>query len=375
MSNHLPRKPGSLLAGDEVRLLLVGPLPPPINGQSVVMEHLISRLAPIFPRMHVSDAAAGYSHKWLRPVVKVVRSAGALRSVTRADVVYIAVKAGKGMWLTTAAAGLARRRGARVFLHHHSYAYVRERKPRMAALVRAAGIDAHHIVLSRSMSTQLLSVMPELPRPLVVGNAGLIDHRLLNLPLKSDGGHLVLGHLSDLTLAKGVGEVVDLAVALNRRDPGVRLIVGGPEVEGLPREHLDRAARELGSRFEYRGLLAGDSKLSFFRDISHFIFPSRYIHEAVPLVLYEAMASGAVCVATRQGSIPEQLEGSPCLLAESADSFVEEIEAEIAVATVSRAVSAECRESYLSALAESEDQLSALVDLLAGRRESDLGAN
>jgi glycosyltransferase involved in cell wall biosynthesis len=121
--------------------------------------------------------------------------------------------------------------------------------------------------------------------------------------------------------------------------------------------------------------LAGDSKLSFFRDISHFIFPSRYIHEAVPLVLYEAMASGAVCVATRQGSIPEQLEGSPCLLAESADSFVEEIEAEIAVATVSRAVSAECRESYLSALAESEDQLSALVDLLAGRRESDLGAN
>jgi len=311
-------------AHSPVRLLLIGPMPPPINGQSVVMEDLISKLTPEFPGMKVSDVAAGNSKKWLRPAAKVRRSAIALRAVVGADVVYIAVKAGKGMWLTTAAAGFARLRGARIFLHHHSYAYVRERKLRMSALVRTAGPDAHHIVLSRSMSAQLSSVMPEIQGLLVVGNAGLIDRKLLDLPLKADADELVLGHLSDLTVAKGIGEVVELAVALNRRGVRARLIVGGPDVKGVPRQHLDRAASELGDMFEYRGLLTGEAKLRFFRDISHFIFPSRYVNEAVPLVLYEAMAAGAVCLATRQGSIPEQLDGSPCVLAENADSFVVE---------------------------------------------------
>ncbi len=315
--------------------------------------------------MQVADAGAGNTKKWLGSAAKVGKFAKAPRRVT--DAVYVAVKAGKGMWLTTATAGLARRRGARVFLHHHSYAYVRERKRRMVALVRAAGADARHIVLSQSMSAQLRSVMPEMPVPLVVGNAGLIDRNLLALPLKADAPGLVLGHLSDLTVEKGIGEVADLAVALNRRGVRARLIVGGPDVNGASARHLDRAARELGDLFEFRGLLTGESKLLFFQDISHFIFPSRYVHEAVPLVLYEALAAGAVCVATRQGSIPEQLKGSPSLLADNADSFVEQVLPALSSAVVSHAVSDECRRAYLAALSDSESQLTALVDLLAGR--------
>ncbi len=52
---------------------------------------------------------------------------------------YLAVKADHGMWLTTITAGLARLARAQVFLHHHSYTYIRERKSRMVALVRVAG--------------------------------------------------------------------------------------------------------------------------------------------------------------------------------------------------------------------------------------------
>ena len=150
--------------GSDVRLTLIGPLPPPIHGQSVVMGRMVSELAPHFPRMRIADIGEGDAVGWLRPVIKLRRSVSALWSIPGSDAVYIAVKAGHGMWLTTAAAGLARLAGARVFVHHHSYAYVRERKPRMVALTRAAGPHAHHIVLSHSMASELRDVMPEIHR-------------------------------------------------------------------------------------------------------------------------------------------------------------------------------------------------------------------
>ena len=203
---------------------------------------------------------------------------------------------------------------------------------------------------------------------MVVGNAGLVDRALLELPLKADGGDLVLGHLSNLSLEKGIAEVVDLASALHRAGVRVRLVIGGPTVDGESRLHLDRAARELGDLFEYRGPVTGEAKLAFFEKITHFVFPSRYVHEAAPLVLYEAMAAGTVCVATRRGSISEQLEASPGMLATSADSFVEETLPVLVGTSVSTAASQESRQAYVRALSESETQLAGLVALFAGRQ-------
>jgi glycosyltransferase involved in cell wall biosynthesis len=316
--------------------------------------------------MRIADTGGGDGVDRLQRFKALCRSAGAWWKIPGSDAVYIAVKAGDGMWLTAATAGLARLAGARVFLHHHSYLYIRERKPRMVALTRAAGPHAHHIVLSRSMASDLSHVMPEIPRPLIiVGNAGFIDRTLLELPLKADSGDLVLGHLSLLSQAKGIGEVVDLASALHQAGIQARLIIGGPTGDDESRRHLDRAALELGELFDYRGPLIGDAKRAFFQEITHLVFPSR--DDAVPLVLYEAMAAGVVCVATRQGSIPEQLEGSAGILVQSADSFVEEALPELLGASASTAASQQSRQAYLRALCESERQLAGFVTLLARR--------
>ena len=353
----------------DARIALIGPIPPPVNGQSIVMSHLISKLALHFPRMLVLDTAEGQgSIKLLRPLASLRRSISAWWSIRDSDTVYIAVKAGKGMWLSSATAGLARLLGASVFLHHHSYAYARTRMPRMVALTCAAGPKARHIVLSRGMAMDLVRVMPEIHDPLIIGNACLIDRDLLDLPLKSDGSDIVLGHLSNLTIDKGIAEVIDLASALSKTNPQLKLIVGGPATDTESRLQLDRAVCALGDQFEYRGPLTGSAKLTFFNDVTHFIFPTRYAHEAMPLVLYEAMAAGAVCVATRQGSISEQLESSPSLLADTAVSFVEENLPMLIDATMPPGASLASRQAFLKALSESEEQLSGFVLLLAGRR-------
>lgn len=353
----------------DAALTLIGPMPPPIHGQSVAMSHMVSELEPHFTRMRITDIGERRADSRFGHVIRLGRSVSALRSIPGSDAVYIAVKAGHGMWLTTAAAGLARMTGARLVLHHHSYAYVRKRTARMAALARAAGPRAHHIVLTTSMANDLRIVMPTIGRLMVMNNAGLVEKGLLELPLKADGAEMVLGHLSNLSLDKGIAEVVDLAVALHRAGARTRLVVAGPTADGESRTHLDRARRELGPLFEYRGPVAGKSKLGFFEEITHFVFPSRYVHEAAPLVVYEALAAGTVCVATRRGSIPDQLEGSRGILARTADSFVEETLPVLAEAAVSTAVSQESRQVYLRALAQSQAQLTCLIKLLAGDGE------
>ena len=348
----------------DLRLTLIGPLPPPVNGQSVVMSHMVSILAPHFANMRVADTAEGAGPDWLHTFATLRRSVSSWRSIPGSDVVYVAVKAGKGMWLTSATVSLARLFGARVFLHHHSYAYVRTRMPRMVALSRAAGTRARHILLSQSMANDLVDVMPEIKEPLILGNACLVDRELLELPEKGDRCELVLGHLSNLTADKGIAEVVSLASALREARVQVRLIVGGPTADDEARLQLIRATQELGDLFEYRGSLTGDAKLKFFNEITHFVFPTRYVHEAVPLVLYEAMAAGAVCVATTQGSIFEQLKGSPAVLASCAKSFVEETVPMLRDQPISAAASRASRQAFLAALSKAEWQLADLVTLL-----------
>lgn len=238
----------------------------------------------------------------------------------------------------------------------------------MVALTRAAGPTACHIALSRSMEIDLRRVMPEIRHTRVLSNAGLIDEQLAALPLKAAGDPIVLGHLSNLGFDKGLDIVVDLAVALRAEGMPTKVLVAGPLVDKGSPDVIRRASRELGDLFLYRGPLFGSAKREFFGEITHFVFPTRLEHEGMPLVLYEALAAGVVCIAPRYGAIAELLENTPSVLTRNASSFVEEaLEALRDRPSASLSDSATCRNAYLRALTESRDQFTDLRCLLSGR--------
>ncbi|MGK2868607.1 MAG: glycosyltransferase family 4 protein [Mycobacterium sp.] len=327
---------------------------------------MVAQLQAVLPQLTVCDTAEPAAGKRMPTLIKLCRAVRACRSVPGSDAVYIAVKADHGMWLNVAAALIARLCRARILLHHHSYTYIHERTPRMVALTRVAGPKARHIVLAESMACSMRAVMPEIHNALVINNAGLVDRSLLGIPLREDGADIVLGHLSNLFLDKGIAEVVDLALALHQGGTRVRLVVGGPTAQAASRIHLERAVRGLGAMFDYRGPLTGAAKHAFFEEITHFVFPSRYVHESAPLVLYEAMAAGAVCLSTRQGSIPEQLAGGPAVIADSIDTFLADALAVLGGAVASHSDSARSRDVYLRALHEFDGQFCTFVGLATG---------
>jgi glycosyltransferase involved in cell wall biosynthesis len=141
-------------------------------------------------------------------------------------------------------------------------------------------------------------------KALVFGNAFLFfeDAALEPLPRRP-----TLGHLSVLTIEKGIDYVFDMFDVIRQTRQDVRLVVAGPTRQKVVADLLEEAARKYGDDFEYRGAVHGQDKDRFFSDMNLFVFPSRLIDEADPLVILESLSRGRDVMATNRGCIGENL--------------------------------------------------------------------
>lgn len=344
--------------------LVVGPFPPPVHGQSLATAGLVGALRKRGIEIETLDTSEGTNAGAIAKIARKLgtTSAALRRTHSTRGAVYLSANSGVGMWLTTALAAAAASRGRPLLLHHHSYDHVRNRRLRMVALTRMAGPSAVHIVLGGAMDSELRTSTPEVRETFVLNNAGLIDQSLLELPLRV-GNDLVLGHLSNLTADKGVNEVVALAIAARRAGMPVRLTIAGPTGDRSSAEALALAGQALGQDFKYRGSVTGIEKKRFYGEISHFVFPTRYRNEASPLVLMEAMAAGATCIATARGCIADDLGEDGGITVGEDEDFAARALAHLRTSDV-MAASAAARRRYRQLLGEHEDQLDALAAML-----------
>ena len=104
---------------------------------------------------------------------------------------------------------------------------------------------------------------------------------------------------------------------------GLRWMLWSPERRRLPDDA--RSFAEMIAAAPYRvhvlGPVHGAAKARFFAMIDVFVFPTRYAHEADPLVVWEALAAGRPVIAYARGCIREQV-GDAGLLIEVHQSFV-----------------------------------------------------
>lgn len=198
---------------------------------------------------------------------------------------YAAVLAGRGTWAVTALALAARMRGVPVTLHHHSFAYLDRRWTRMAALIRAGGPSARHVTLCPGMAHRLrdrygareVSVVP---------NAAFVEP---GHPGPTSAARRCLGFVGAVSRAKGAVAFSELARRLRATHTAV---AAGPLV--------DPAA--LSEAVAHRPPSADPGTL--FAGMDVVCLPSRYAHEAQPLVVLEALARGIPVIALGRGCLP-----------------------------------------------------------------------
>jgi glycosyltransferase involved in cell wall biosynthesis len=351
--------------------VIAGQMPPPIQGFSYVNQQMAALLSAQFdtvvidlsPRRTKRDPGYHLLRLWL-----AVKGTWVVLSGRRGGerCFYIGCEGGLGIAYTVLLAGVARLCGYRVFIHHHSYAYIDAWRPLMALLLATTGGRGTHIFLCATMEAAFRRRYRGAYRSLVLSNSAFVAP--VDSPATNARRPLTIGLLSNLDDTKGLGDFLALVAEIPRRGLDIDAILAGPPQSAAARAAIDRALAASGARLDYRGAVYGAAKDAFFEDIDVFVFPTRYANEAQPLVIFEAQARGIPVIAYDRGCIRAQIGADGAVVAPDhafvpfALSWLEQYSADPAAAARGRLTA---RDAYAEQSRQAREQAGRIFDLLA----------
>lgn len=314
------------------RVYMVGAFPPPMHGMSVVNGAVYGQLERMgIPLVAINIAAPSLDRSLSTRLARLPNAfRGMLRFGIRArrgETLYMSVSGGFGQLYEVLFLLLARLHGMRIFLHHHSYAYLDQRKALSGVLVSVAGSDATHITQSDGLTAKLRHTY-QAKRVVAISNAVLLLEEIESVaPPRT---LTKIGYLGNISAEKGVFEFLDVAEKLEAVDQQIRAVLAGPfqdsKIERLVRERLARLRS-----VDYAGPMFGPDKVAFFRDIDVLLFPTRYVNEAEPLTIHEAMMHGVPVISYGRGAIGEIVSSDCGLVIDPSQDFVSRAVAQLQV--------------------------------------------
>lgn len=304
--------------------VFVAQLPPPVHGQAVATQHLVSGSFRCLSLDHVDLAAASdlgdvgrFRARKLLQVLSLIARVSTRRLRGSGDVLIYALGARSRLPVLRdlVVLALVRPLFRHTVFHVHTGDYGARLgalpNPLRAAVSRVFG-GAHVIYLDERLDE------PDgrLPSPRSVGYLpyGVEDLGAVAAPLRGSNGdppgEPVVLFVGNLYRTKGTHDLVRAAGLLRRRGLRFRVVLAG----GLPDQPEEEALRKLvaeegvGDCVDFAGIVAGEGKRAAFAAASVFCFPTYYEAEGMPLVVLEAMAARLPVVATRWRAIPSVVE-------------------------------------------------------------------
>ena len=307
---------------------MVGTFPPPVHGMSlvnsVVRDKLIVKGAqPIIINLSPKSLKRNWLSRLAR-ISKVINGFILFIKTMAADdgkVLYLGLSGGYGQLYDVLFVGVARLFGRHIFLHHHSYAYLNKPSLVTRLIILAAGSNAMHIALCEGMSQMLKNVYKKVNEIFIVSNAAVVNND--EVDLKHERNSLkVIGFFGNISWAKGIVEFLDVAGEIEKHGASISAMIAGQfedeKVETKVRERLSRL-----SKVEYVGPKYGDDKTTFYNAIDVLLFPTRYVNEAEPLTIHEAMRHGVPVITWSRGCISSIITSEAGVVINQQDDFVE----------------------------------------------------
>jgi glycosyltransferase involved in cell wall biosynthesis len=310
---------------DRQPVLLMGHFSPPLSGRSLAMDRLSDLLESQGPIVRFRTVPRRPLPRYLHHLCRIfLVSQAALQLARRrreASAVFLSVDAGFGMLYCIFLSLTARSFGYRTTLDHHSHVYVAHHSRLMAVLVAAAGRSSTHLFKCELVLAKFRRMYSLRSQAEVLGVAYAADTAPSPLGEANEPRPLVLGHLSNLSVDKGLADVITLALNAKQLGLAAKVVVAGPLTGRRERLLVDQGLRD--GYLDYRGPVSGDEKEAFFGDVDVFLFPSRYRNELSPLVVWEALLRGVPIIGYSVGCLTSASAGSGSLILDPNDPFVE----------------------------------------------------
>jgi len=313
------------ISKEKPTIVMVGGFPPPVRGMPVInaavrAEFEKIEILPIIIELTALNITRSLISR-LGRLPKVFRGLVRFSQMHNLNgaVLYISISGGFGQFYEMLFIILARLRGMKIYLHHHSFTYLDSKSRITKTLCALSGHSCTHIVLSPNMGTRLQKEYAINSNIYPLSNTVFI--RRFNSSIEVPHRTLKkLGFLSNISEEKGVFIFLSLLGLLNNEGLQVSGLLAGPfendETEQRVKEHIS-----LLPNVKYVGPKYGAEKDSFWDSIDAFIFPTKYKNEAEPLVIYESMAAGVPVIAYGRGCIPEMLNSECGLVIDPLEQF------------------------------------------------------
>jgi glycosyltransferase involved in cell wall biosynthesis len=302
------------------RLLLIGPLPPPLGGVQLIVDmQLRSSLAQEFD-VHPVDTSkrelrwAVENPTWKTPFYFARDFLRLIRMLVRVRPDAALVHATSSLsilrdWMFMVTARLF---GAKVICHYHGTLHARfpSGETRIGRAVGRLLMSAAHrvIVLSPTYQREMGKAWK---RDDLVWVSNVADVALFrNMPADTPAPWLASGEravlfVGRLSAPKGIYDLFDAIPLVAERHPEARFVLAGvAESDAMePVIRAEAVRRGIAARLTFLGSLEGRDKAAAFVTSKMIVVPSWT--EAFPLVIPEAMAAGLPVIATAVGAIPD----------------------------------------------------------------------
>ncbi len=310
-----------------LRVLIVGPLPPPAYGGSLFTAALVEGLSArggIAVRSLNTQGSVSLEDVGRAGWRKAVAVAGHLlrgwrlaRSF-RPDVIYSPIPAALGGFLRYSAfVHLARLVGAKSVLQFHDGQFDRiyaaypawARAYARFTLRRAARI----IVLAQRIAPMLEGIAPMARVRVVHGSRDDAPFAAARARRDTAGrqrpGSVTVLFCSHLFRDKGYLDLLEAAARVIGQRADIRFVFAGEWPTGGEAEVAKQfvARHQLEGPVEFIGPVGGDAKNDLFASSDIFALPTYYRFEAEPSVVIEAMAAGLPVIATDWAALPEMV--------------------------------------------------------------------
>lgn len=300
------------------RLLIVGPLPPPIGGVETFTQAILE--SPALAGFEVAHCDTTKQRpKSTQGRFDAGNAAWALIHFSRLaralarhepDVVYIPIAGTWSGFLRDAALGwLARRTRARVIGHQHAgdIPQVLARGGTDARLVDG-GFAQFHRLLVLGERWRAMFVQHGLRMPIEICPSTFrreVFERGRACVRTPRTGTVRILFLGQVGRRKGVLDLLDATARVLAQGLDVRVTIAGPDQQPGERDAAMQRAKErsLGALAAFPGAVQGEALYTLFGDHDLFVLPS--YNEGIPAVLYEAGAFGLPVITTPVGAIPD----------------------------------------------------------------------
>lgn len=302
------------------RVLMVGPLPPPVGGMASVVQNLSQALSGRVELRVINNVkTTDFDRSLWQGVSAQLRLLGRLAWQSmrwRPNVVHIHTCSWLTFWRNGADLLLARVLGRHVVLHIHGaqfHRFLSGLSGIQAWLARRILCATHRVVVLSDGWREVLAGWTDSTRIVVVPNGVPVG-----VPARpSSSGPFRMLCLANYEVRKGQEDLLR-AVAGLEVDRPVRIELLGFEAETGRRQRLLDLATELGLDVDIPGPVTGADKDARLATANCFCLPS--YDEGLPMSMLEAMAVGLPVVASRVGAVPEALaDGTEGLLFEPGD--------------------------------------------------------